>query len=34
MRPNVEEIYNWIVDDVIQESQSILAQEGIDSYVC
>jgi len=31
MRRNVEEVYDWIVDDVIEESHGVLAQEGIDS---
>lgn len=31
MRRNVEEVYAWIVDNVIEESHGVLAQEGIDS---
>jgi len=31
MRRNVEEVYGWIVDDVIRESHGVLAQEGIDA---
>lgn len=33
MRQNVEEIYNFIVDDVVEKVQDVFSQEGIPSYV-
>ena len=33
MRQNVEEVYGWIVDDVVTRVRDVFAEEGIDVYV-